>query len=173
MKTKLTRKIVAGALGLALIPAISSMASGSPVATTGGQDTSVLPGVEAAPLATQTWCQYYLSTKGSGVNFNVYVPAAGYANTALNRLCVLTTGVSGVQYSGTGVLQQTLKQCEGQTFVAWDNYYGPNTATGVRNVQRKYGLGQDGKYGPATHNKMLHIKVGAGDCARDPLKVSF
>jgi peptidoglycan hydrolase-like protein with peptidoglycan-binding domain len=138
------------------------------------QDPAATQGAtDAGSLATQPWCRYYLRTKGYGVNFDVYVPAAGYANTGSNRLCVLTTGVSGVQYSGTGVLQQTLNQCEGQKFVVWDNYYGADTARGVANVQRRYGLGQDGKYGPSTHNSMLHIKVGAGGCARDPHRVSF
>ncbi|MDR1188484.1 MAG: peptidoglycan-binding protein [Bifidobacteriaceae bacterium] len=175
MSSQITRKIVAGLLGLALIPTVSSMASAieTPVAQALPVSATTVVEDDAVAFAAQPWCANYLTTRGDSVSFVIFVPAISSGDTAANRKCVLTTAVSGAFYVGTGVLQQSLAQCEGQTGVKFDSYYGGVTGGGVSNVQGKHHLTQDGKYGPATHNKMLHIKKGGGGCARDYTKVSL
>lgn len=79
-----------------------------------------------------------------------YVPTT--ANYTGNRDCWIDK--AGAYNEAAWYLQYHLKNGESYA-LSVDGYYGNETVETVRKVQRRYGLFQDGVYGPATGHKMV------------------
>jgi peptidoglycan hydrolase-like protein with peptidoglycan-binding domain len=136
---------------------VSALALGATVFAGG----ALSPNTPTAEAASKGECAAYVSAWGSKNSFQVYMPSRmGWPGC--------TVSVNGLTNAGVGVLQQTLQTCYNQD-IKWDNIFGPKTKAAVKNAQAKHsGLVQDGIYGPNTHNRIEHIRVGGWKCDFHP-----
>jgi Putative peptidoglycan binding domain len=102
----------------------------------------------AAPYC-YSWTDF---VTGPGTPYTVPIPSTtrngGESNCILGR---------GNQTEGVYKLQNALNRCYGQNLTV-DGVYGAATERAVKNVQAKYGLPQDGVYGPQTRAAMTWPK---------------
>jgi hypothetical protein len=84
----------------------------------------------------------------------IQVPSTG----AGNLTCVLGQGNTG---AGVKQLQRTINYC--YTPVAMDADYGPQTANGVRVIQRTEGVAVDGVWGPQTRSVTFFAVFNSND----------
>ncbi|MBT2380811.1 peptidoglycan-binding protein [Streptomyces sp. ISL-111] len=93
---------------------------------------------------------------------SVTVPAYGSSKTMTCKLVLNQT----TENPAVKALQRSLTKCEGYAHLGVpDGYYGPQTFLAVEALQDKYGLFQDGIYGPDTRDSMRHYSSTLG-CAR-------
>ncbi|MFF3950246.1 peptidoglycan-binding protein [Streptomyces sp. NPDC001902] len=92
---------------------------------------------------------------------SVTVPAYGSSKTLTCKLVL----DQDTENPAVKALQRSLKNCEGYSYLGVDGFYGPQTFLAVDALQEKYGLFQDGIYGPDTRDSMKHYSSTLG-CAR-------
>ncbi|MFD9714500.1 peptidoglycan-binding protein [Streptomyces sp. NPDC060006] len=107
-------------------------------------------------------CTSYKTIAHGGLNIKVPSTAAPSGTTTCNL--VLNPNYTGDD-TAVEILQTSLKTCEGQSHLDVDGAYGRQTFLAVEAVQKKYGLGADGIYGPQTRNAMKHAG-SLGHCGR-------
>ncbi|NUO55051.1 MAG: peptidoglycan-binding protein [Hamadaea sp.] len=106
--------------------------------------------VNASPAAALPICNTFkdvTSTDGSGKK--VWVPATWGGDVS----CTLHEGILDNQ--AVSVLQGTLNYCYGMNLTV-DGDFGPKTEAALMEVQRLYGLDDDGWYGVYTRDKISH-----------------
>lgn len=115
--------------------------------------------VYASPAAAFPLCSTFkevTSTDGSGKK--VWVPATAAGDPS----CTLYEGVANQAVS---TLQDTLNTCYGMGLKI-DGQFGPKTEAALMEVQRLYGLADDGWYGVYTRDKISHQPYLYGDICR-------
>ncbi|NUR70086.1 MAG: peptidoglycan-binding protein [Hamadaea sp.] len=105
----------------------------------------------AFPLCT-SWKQV---TATDGTGQQVFVPATAGGDVS----CTMYRGLSN---QAVGILQKTLNYCYGKSLVV-DNDFGPATEAALMDVQRLYGLDDDGWYGVFTRDKISHHPITKGE----------
>jgi Putative peptidoglycan binding domain len=120
--------------------------------------------VPAAPASAATpTCWGHNNIWPAFGNQNWFIDLPAYEDSG-STVCLLST--SSASWSGTTSLQATLIQCYGYLPVgSVDGLYGPKTKAAVIKVQARYGLAQDGVYGPNTARAMSWGIEGANSQA--------
>ncbi|MDR2564791.1 MAG: peptidoglycan-binding protein [Bifidobacteriaceae bacterium] len=136
----------------------------SAVVLTGGAIGPNTTTAQAAQTAAIPYCNGTVSYAYSS-SYKIVVPVS-IVNSKASQYCQIGLNAQG---SHVKAVQNGTLYCHHKSIgpAGVDGIYGNDTRAGVKKVQADIGAGQDGWYGPETHNKGFKFYTS---CKTDPVK---